>query len=55
MSNRPIITGIEIHEFEYELENMGTGFRVASVPEPGSILVWLGVGVVGLIWFRRRK
>ena len=37
------------------LENYSIGFRVASVPEPGSIFVWLTVGVVGLIWFRRRK
>ena len=34
------------------------GFRVASsaaIPEPGSILVWAGLGVIGLIRFRRRK
>ncbi len=39
-------------------ENPNVGFRVASnaaVPEPGSILVWLGLGVVGLIWCRRRS
>ena len=34
------------------------GFRVASsaaVPEPGSFLVWIGLGVIGLTWWRRRK
>ena len=36
-------------------EDYVVGFRVASVPEPGSVLVWLTVGVVGLIWWRRRR
>ena len=38
-------------------ENAVCGFRVASaaIPEPASILVWLTIGVVGLIWWRRRK
>jgi len=39
MSNRPIITGIEIHEFEYELENMGTDYNGFNlVYEPGNVL-----------------
>jgi formylglycine-generating enzyme required for sulfatase activity len=41
------------------MESYVFGFRVASsaavIPEPASILVWLGLGVVGLIWWRRRK
>ena len=38
------------------IEGSNIGFRVASsVPEPGSLLVWAGLGVMGLIWFRRRK
>ena len=39
-------------------ENYNIGFRVASsaaVPEPGSVLVWAGLGVIGLIWLRHRK
>ena len=34
------------------------GFRVASsaaIPEPGSVLVWAGLGIIGLIWWRRRR
>ena len=38
-------------------EHVGYGFRVASapVPETGSVLVWASLGVIGLVWFRRRK
>jgi len=34
------------------------GFRVASsaaIPEPGSVLVWAGLGIIGLFWWRRRR
>ena len=48
------------HRIDYTPEWGDTyvGFRVASsaaVPEPGSVLVWAGLGVIGLIWLRRRK
>jgi formylglycine-generating enzyme required for sulfatase activity len=36
-------------------ESNGHGFRVASIPEPGSITMLLCVAVAGLIWWRRRK
>jgi len=36
-------------------EDAYKGFRVASVPEPGSITLLLCGLVVGLIWWRRRK
>jgi L-alanine-DL-glutamate epimerase-like enolase superfamily enzyme len=40
MNSRPIITGIEIHEFEYELEDMGTDYNGFNlVYEPGSTLM----------------
>ena len=35
--------------------NILIGFRVASVPEPGSIALLLSGAVAGLIWWRRRK
>jgi uncharacterized membrane protein len=31
------------------------GFRVASVPEPGSIILVVGGAIAVLIWFRRRS
>jgi hypothetical protein len=31
------------------------GFRVASVPEPGSIILLLCGAIAGLMWWRRRK
>jgi formylglycine-generating enzyme len=31
------------------------GFRVASVPEPGSIILIVSGAIVGLIWWRRHK
>ncbi len=36
-------------------EGYGIGFRVASVPEPGSITLLVCGLVTGLIWWRRRK
>ena len=39
-------------------EERGVGFRVASsaaIPEPGSVLVWAGLGIIGMIWLRRRR
>jgi len=39
MSSKPIMTGIEIHEFEYKLENMGTDYNGFNlVYEPGNML-----------------
>ena len=37
----------------YELRIIG--FRVASVPEPGSIMLVVSAAVVVLIWWRRRS
>ncbi|MFZ1932367.1 MAG: SUMF1/EgtB/PvdO family nonheme iron enzyme [Thermoguttaceae bacterium] len=34
--------------------NFGLGFRVACVPEPGSIILLVSGAVAGLIWWRRR-
>jgi len=40
MSSKPIITGIEIHEFEYRLEDMGTDYHGFNlVYEPGHVLM----------------
>ena len=40
-------------------EHDGLGFRVAAssavIPEPGSVLVWAGLAVAGLMWWRRRR
>lgn len=36
-------------------ENGGLGFRVASIPEPGSITLLVCGLVAGLLWWRRRK
>ncbi|MGA2232613.1 MAG: SUMF1/EgtB/PvdO family nonheme iron enzyme [Tepidisphaeraceae bacterium] len=36
------------------LESVDTGFRIAEVPEPGSVGV-LAVGVIGLLWRRRGR
>ena len=36
-------------------ESYDKGFRVASVPEPASILVWFGLGVASLALLRRRR
>ena len=43
-------------------EGNAVGFRVASneaisgvVPEPGSVVMWVGLAVMGLIWWWRRK
>ena len=33
----------------------GIGFRVANVPEPGSIALLVSGGIAGLIWWWRRK
>lgn len=39
MKSKPIITAIEVHEFEYELANMGTDYNGFNmVYEPGSVL-----------------
>jgi L-alanine-DL-glutamate epimerase-like enolase superfamily enzyme len=39
MSSRPIITGIEVHEFEYTLANMGTDYNGFNlIYEPGNTL-----------------
>ena len=39
MSSSPIITGIEIHEFEYSLAEMGTDYNGFNlVYEPGNTL-----------------
>ena len=46
------------YSFGPALESNLLGFRVASsaaVPEPGSILVWLGLGVIGLLRPKRRR
>jgi formylglycine-generating enzyme required for sulfatase activity len=32
-----------------------TGFRVAYVPEPGSLALLVGAAIVGLLWWRRRS
>ena len=37
------------------VENDYIGFRVANVPEPGSIALLVSGGIVGLIWWWRRK
>jgi sulfatase modifying factor 1 len=37
------------------IENGTVGFRVASVPEPGSITLLVCCAILGLIWWRRRK
>lgn len=31
------------------------GFRVATIPEPGSLAMLAGLAVMGLVWWRRRK
>jgi formylglycine-generating enzyme required for sulfatase activity len=36
------------------LEGGDLGFRVASVPEPGSIVLLVGAAIVGLMWWRWR-
>jgi formylglycine-generating enzyme len=36
------------------VENWNEGFRVASVPEPGSVALLLGASVTGLVWWLRR-
>ncbi len=36
-------------------EDVNIGFRVASVPEPGSITLLLCVAAGGLLWWKRRK
>ena len=47
------------HDHNYPFAELGIiGFRVASsaaVPEPGGVLVWFGLIVMGLIWWRRRR
>jgi formylglycine-generating enzyme required for sulfatase activity len=40
--------GTPTYEFSY------MGFRVASVPEPGSLALLVGAAIVGLLWRRRR-
>lgn len=40
--------------YEIPVENIGFGFRVASVPEPSSIIALLG-GMISLLGIRRRK
>jgi formylglycine-generating enzyme required for sulfatase activity len=46
------------HRYNHQvpsLENSARGFRVASsevIPEPAGVLVWCGLGVVGLVWWR---
>ena len=36
-------------------ESDSTGFRVASVPEPGSIIMLAGIAVTALLyWWRKR-
>ena len=37
------------------LESGSVGFRVASVPEPGSIIMLAGIAVMSLLYFWRRK
>ena len=36
-------------------ETSSVGFRVASVPEPGSIILVVGGAIAVLIWWRRRS
>jgi sulfatase modifying factor 1 len=36
-------------------EDLIIGFRVASVPEPGSITLLVCCAILGLIWWRRRR
>jgi formylglycine-generating enzyme required for sulfatase activity len=36
-------------------EDYWIGFRVASVPEPGSIILVVSGAIAGLIWWRRRR
>ena len=36
------------------VEDDSVGFRVASVPEPGSISLLVAGTIAGLIWWRRR-
>lgn len=36
-------------------ETYGLGFRVASVPEPGSIILLVCAAAAGLLWWKRRK
>ncbi len=33
----------------------GGGDPPSTVPEPGSMLVWFGLGVVGMVFWRRRR
>ena len=42
--------------FSYQPSLTGNvfGFRVASVPEPGSITLLVGAAIIGLLWWRRR-
>lgn len=41
--------------FDPTSENFDIGFRVASVPEPGSLTLMLCGGVAGLFWWKCRK
>ena len=53
-----LLSSYRNHNYEPTSHSSQVGFRVASsaaIPEPGSILVWLGLGVIGLIWSRRRS
>ena len=43
-----------IYGYDPSYECSNYGFRVASVPEPGSITLLLAGAVAGLIWWRRR-
>jgi formylglycine-generating enzyme len=44
--------------YDHNLPSYGIynlGFRVASVPEPGSIILLVSGAIAGLIWWRRRR
>ena len=36
-------------------DSQGLGFRVASVPEPGTLTLLSVAALAGLIWWRRRR
>ena len=47
------------YEYRFDItptgEDESLGFRVAYVPEPGSITLLVCGAIAGLIWRRRRK
>ena len=54
LSGSSLLTAFYRLSYDPTYEYGDIGFRVASVPEPGSIALLLAGAVAGLIWWRRR-